>query len=97
MLKKFCFTFIRSDTQAELQLVKEAAIANGASDAVVCTHWADGGKGALELADAVIAATSKPSNFKFLYDLNLSIEEKINRIAKEMYGAGEVILADKVR
>lgn len=76
--------------------MKEAALANGASDAVVCTHWAEGGKGALELADAVSAATSKPSNFRFLYELDLSIEEKINKIAKEMYGAGEVILNDKV-
>ena len=76
--------------------MKEAALSNGATDAVVCTHWANGGKGALELADAVIAATSKPSNFKFLYDLDLSIEEKINTIAREMYGAGEIVLADKV-
>lgn len=77
-------------------MVKEASLANGATSAVVCTHWADGGPGALELADAVVAATSQPSNFKFLYDLNLSIEEKINVIAKEMYGAGEVVLANKV-
>lgn len=88
--------FARSDTPAELQLVKEASLANGATNAVVCTHWAEGGKGALELADAIVAATSKPSNFKFLYDLDLSIEDKINVIAKEMYGAGEVVLADKV-
>ncbi|XP_031785536.1 C-1-tetrahydrofolate synthase, cytoplasmic isoform X1 [Nasonia vitripennis] len=87
----------QSDTPAELQLVKEAALANGASDAVVCTHWAEGGQGALELADAVSAATSKPSNFHFLYELDLSIEEKINKIAKEMYGAGEVVLNDKVK
>ncbi|XP_033229274.1 C-1-tetrahydrofolate synthase, cytoplasmic isoform X2 [Belonocnema kinseyi] len=86
-----------SDTQAELELVKEAAIASGAADAVICTHWADGGPGAVDLADAVVAATKKPSNFKFLYDVNSGIVEKINTIAKEMYGAGEVILADKVK
>ncbi|XP_058796751.1 C-1-tetrahydrofolate synthase, cytoplasmic [Phymastichus coffea] len=87
----------QTDTQAELQFVKKACLENGATDAIVCTHWADGGKGALELADAVIAATSKPNNFKFLYDLNLSIEDKINTVAKEMYGAGEVVLADQVK
>lgn len=86
-----------TDTEAELKLIKDAAIETGASDAVICTHWADGGAGATALADAVIAATEKPSNFKPLYDLNLSIEEKINVIAKEMYGAGEVVLADKVK
>lgn len=89
--------FVRTDTQAELQIVKEAAVAAGASDAVICNHWSEGGLGALDLADAVIAATEKPSTFKFLYDLDNGIEEKINIIAKEMYGAGEVVLADKVK
>ncbi|XP_043582317.1 C-1-tetrahydrofolate synthase, cytoplasmic isoform X1 [Bombus pyrosoma] len=86
-----------TDTQAELELVKRAAIESGATDAAICNHWAEGGAGATELADAVIAATNKVSNFKVLYDLNIGIEEKINIIAKEMYGAGEVVLADKVQ
>ena len=76
--------------------MKKAAIASGAADAVICTHWAEGGTGALGLADAVIAATNHKNNFKLLYDINLSIVDKINTIAKEMYGAGEVILVDKV-
>ncbi|XP_076666632.1 pug C-1-tetrahydrofolate synthase, cytoplasmic [Andrena cerasifolii] len=86
-----------TDTPAELELVKQAAISSGASNAVICNHWAEGGAGATELADAVIAATKTPSNFKVLYDVNASIEEKINTIAKEMYGAGKVVLADKVQ
>ncbi|XP_043258125.1 C-1-tetrahydrofolate synthase, cytoplasmic [Colletes gigas] len=86
-----------TDTQAELALVKQGAIASGATDAVVCQHWAEGGAGATDLADAIIAATDKPSNFKVLYDVHDSIEEKINTIAKEMYGAGQVALADKVQ
>ncbi|XP_076235203.1 pug C-1-tetrahydrofolate synthase, cytoplasmic [Calliopsis andreniformis] len=86
-----------TDTKAELELVKQAAIESGATNAVICTHWAEGGAGATELADAVIATTEKPSNFKVLYDINASIEEKINIIAKEMYGAGQVVLADKVQ
>lgn len=77
-------------------MVKQAALANGAADAVICNHWAEGGQGAVELADAVIAAANKPSNFKFLYDLNTSIEDKIKTIATEMYGAGEIKYADKV-
>ncbi|CAL7948584.1 unnamed protein product [Xylocopa violacea] len=85
-----------TDTQAELELVKQAAIKSGAADAVLCNHWAEGGAGAVELAEAVIAVTSKPSNFKLLYNLNIGIEEKINIIAREMYGAGQVIFADKV-
>lgn len=69
---------------------------SGAADAVICTHWAEGGSGALALADAVIAATEKPSNFKMLYDLEDSIENKIEKIAKEMYGAGQIVFAEKV-
>lgn len=86
-----------TDTQSELELIKEAAIKSGAIDAIVCNHWAEGGAGATALADAVIAATNKNYNFKVLYDLNINIEEKINIIAKEIYGAGQVILADKVQ
>ncbi|XP_043501518.1 C-1-tetrahydrofolate synthase, cytoplasmic isoform X1 [Polistes fuscatus] len=86
-----------TDTEAELQLIKKVVSESGAVNTVICTHWADGGAGAADLADAVIAATKIPSNFKPLYDLNLSIEEKINIIAKEMYGAGEVVLAEKVK
>jgi formyltetrahydrofolate synthetase len=59
-------------------------------DAVVSTHWADGGKGAIKLAEAVIRAAEKPSQFKFLYPLELSIKQKIETIAKEIYGADGV-------
>nr|XP_031833819.1 C-1-tetrahydrofolate synthase, cytoplasmic [Nomia melanderi] len=86
-----------TDTKAELELIKEEAIRSGAADAVICNHWSQGGTGATDLADAVIAATNKSSDFKVLYDLNISIEEKINVIAKKMYGAGQIVLADKVQ
>ncbi|KAK4884100.1 hypothetical protein RN001_000371 [Aquatica leii] len=82
-----------SDTEAEINMVKEACIENGAFDAVLCTHWAEGGYGAVDLANAVIAASEQQSNFKFLYDINLSIKEKMNTISKEMYGADGVELA----
>ncbi|XP_032670767.1 C-1-tetrahydrofolate synthase, cytoplasmic isoform X2 [Odontomachus brunneus] len=86
-----------TDTQAELELVRQAALRSGASEAVVCSHWANGGAGATALADAVIAATNTPSNFKVLYNVEDSIEEKINKVAKEIYGAGRVVLAEKVQ
>ena len=53
-------------------------------------HWALGGDGAMELAEAVAAACQQPSNFSFLYPLEQSIKAKIETIAKEMYGAAAV-------
>ena len=79
-----------ADTPAEVELVRQAAVEAGAEDAVVCTHWMDGGKGAVALAEAVVKAAEKPTNFRFLYDLNLSIKEKIEIICKEIYGADGV-------
>ena len=79
-----------TDTQKEVELVRQAAMEAGAEDSVVCTHWMHGGKGAVKLAEAVIKAAEKPSNFKFLYPLELSIKEKIELICKEIYGADGV-------
>jgi formyltetrahydrofolate synthetase len=79
-----------NDTDAEIELVRKIAIEAGAEDAVMSNHWADGGAGAVELGKAVIAAAEKPSNFKFLYDLDLSIKEKIETIAREIYGAASI-------
>jgi methylenetetrahydrofolate dehydrogenase (NADP+) / methenyltetrahydrofolate cyclohydrolase / formyltetrahydrofolate synthetase len=75
------------DKQVEVDLVCQAAREAGAMEAVVCTHWMDGGNGALALAEAVVRAAEKPSSFKFLYPLELSIKEKIEMICKEIYGA----------
>jgi len=79
-----------TDTEAELDLVREAALKAGAEDAVKCTHWAEGGKGAKDLAEAVVAACEKPSQFEFLYPLDVPIKEKIETIATKIYGAGGV-------
>jgi methylenetetrahydrofolate dehydrogenase (NADP+)/methenyltetrahydrofolate cyclohydrolase/formyltetrahydrofolate synthetase len=79
-----------SDTPAEVELVRKAAVEAGAEDAVVCTHWMEGGKGAQKLAELVVKTAEKPSNFKFLYPLDLSIKEKIEIICKEIYGADGV-------
>lgn len=87
-----------TDTAAELELVRQTAEANGAQRAVIARHWSEGSAGATELAEALIAATEAPkSNFRFLYDLNSTIEEKIVKIAKEMYGAGSVEFAPQVK
>lgn len=79
-----------ADTDAELEMVRKYAKGQGAEDAIRSTNWADGGKGAKELAAKVVEACEKPSNFKFLYPLELSIKEKIEVIAKEIYGADGV-------
>ncbi len=79
-----------ADTPAEVELIRKAALEFGAMDAVVATHWADGGAGAVKLAEAVIKAAQKPNDFKFLYPLELSIKEKIETIAREIYRADGV-------
>jgi formyltetrahydrofolate synthetase len=80
----------KTDTPAEIEVIRKAALEAGAEDAIVATHWMEGGKGALKLAEAVVKAAEKPSNFKFLYPLDLSIKEKIELICKEIYGADGV-------
>ena len=80
----------QGDTEAELEVIREYAIGQGAEDSVVTTHWADGGNGAAKLAEAVVAACEKPSNFEFLYPLDWSIKQKIEKIAVDIYGADGV-------
>jgi formyltetrahydrofolate synthetase len=80
----------KDDTDNEVALVRRLAIEAGAADAVVSNHWALGGAGAVELGKAVITAVEKPANFHFLYSLDLSIKEKIEKIVKEIYGGAGV-------
>ncbi|HRK48952.1 MAG TPA: formate--tetrahydrofolate ligase [Pyrinomonadaceae bacterium] len=82
-----------TDHPEEIEAVKRIAIESGALGAAVSTHWADGGKGAIELAEMVIAAADEPSEFKFLYDLDQPIKAKIETIAKKIYGADDVSYA----
>lgn len=80
-----------TDTPNELELIRKAAVEEGgAEDAVICEHWEKGGEGAVDLAKSVIKAAEKPSKFDFLYPLNMSIKEKIETIAREIYGADGV-------
>uniref|UniRef100_A0A8C2S9Z0 C-1-tetrahydrofolate synthase, cytoplasmic n=1 Tax=Capra hircus TaxID=9925 RepID=A0A8C2S9Z0_CAPHI len=82
----------KTDTEAELDLISRLAKEHGAFDAVKCTHWAEGGKGALALAEAVQRAAAAPSSFQLLYDLKLPVEDKIRIIAQKIYGADDIEL-----
>jgi len=80
----------KDDTPAELEMIREYAIGQGAEGSVVSTHWADGGQGAASLAEAVVAACEKPSSFGFLYPVDWPIKQKIETIATDIYGADGV-------
>lgn len=86
--------FSRSDSPAELELIRSKSIEAGADAAVVSNHWAHGGAGAKALAEAVIEACEGESSFKFLYELDLPIAQKIEIIAKEIYRADGIELSD---
>jgi methylenetetrahydrofolate dehydrogenase (NADP+) / methenyltetrahydrofolate cyclohydrolase / formyltetrahydrofolate synthetase len=78
------------DTDREIELVRRIAVDAGAEDAVPSEHWAKGGAGAVDLANAVIAACERPSNFNFLYPVDIPIKDKIEAIATKVYGADGV-------
>jgi formyltetrahydrofolate synthetase len=82
--------YFPTDTDKEIEIVKKVAKEAGAYDAVVSNHWTWGGDGATELAQVVADAANQPSEFKFLYELDTSIEEKVETIAKKIYGAASV-------
>uniref|UniRef100_A0A4W6CMY6 formate--tetrahydrofolate ligase n=1 Tax=Lates calcarifer TaxID=8187 RepID=A0A4W6CMY6_LATCA len=82
-----------TDTKAEIDLVCQIAKECGASDAVPCHHWAQGGRGSLELAQAVNEAASRSSKFQFLYNTETPIAEKIKTIAQKVYGADDIELS----
>ncbi len=84
-----CINCFHTDTKAEIAMVRKAAEAAGARCAV-STHWADGGDGALELADAVKDACEEENEFKFLYPMEMKLRDRVAIIAKEVYGADGV-------
>jgi len=79
-----------TDTDKEIEAVRKIALDAGAFDAVESNVWADGGKGGENLARAVVKAADEPSEFKFLYPLDISIKEKIETITTKIYGADGV-------
>uniref|UniRef100_A0A161MDR5 formate--tetrahydrofolate ligase n=1 Tax=Triatoma infestans TaxID=30076 RepID=A0A161MDR5_TRIIF len=86
----------KTDTPKEWELVKKASLEFGAISAVVSDHWSKGGEGALDLADAVIAACNQNITFRQLYELDLPLIAKAEIVAKEMYEAAKMIIPDEV-
>lgn len=79
-----------NDSEEEISWLKQACQDLGGIKAVVSGGWANGGSGCTDLAQAVVNAVEEPSDFKPLYDWNSSVKEKIQTIASEVYGAGEI-------
>ncbi len=80
-----------TDTDAELEMVRKAAIEEGGAYAAeICKHWELGSGGAIDLANKVVEASKLSSDFRFIYPLDVSIKEKIETIAREVYGADGV-------
>ncbi|ETN79735.1 formate--tetrahydrofolate ligase [Necator americanus] len=93
-----CVNRFTTDTNRELELVVSRALAHGARNAVISSHWSKGGAGAIPLANAVVEATSGHNeNFRFLYPLSIPLEEKIDIIAREIYGADGVDFTKEAR
>jgi len=84
-----CINRFHTDTEAEIALVRKAAEGAGARCAV-STHWANGGEGALELAEAVKEASEDENEFRFLYPLEMKLRDRVETIAKVVYGADGV-------
>ncbi len=85
-----------SDTEAELRLLQQKVAALGAK-AVVCRHWAEGGAGAEDLAHEVVALARQPNRFRLLYPDDLPLWDKIETVARKIYGADGISADTKVR
>jgi len=81
-----CINSFHTDTKAEIAMVRKAAEGAGARCAF-SSHWANGGDGALELADTVTEACNEKNDFKFLYPMEMKLRERVDKIAKVVYGA----------
>jgi formate--tetrahydrofolate ligase len=87
-----------TDTDAEFDLIKQTVKDEFGAEAVLCRHWAEGGKGAIELAEKVVAIVeSGKSHYKPLYDLDLKITDKMRKIAREIYRASDISLDAKAK
>ena len=89
-----CLNGFYTDTAEEVRLVRRVAEAAGAYMAH-SEHWLKGGEGARELAEAVVTAANEKNHFHFLYELDLPLRQRIERIAKEIYGAAGVSYSDE--
>jgi len=91
-----CVNQFPTDTQAELEAVAKNVKAHGAACAI-SSHWADGGRGAQDLAEAVVAALEGPSSFAPLYPNDMALDDKIRTVAQKIYRASDVIFTDEAR
>ncbi len=89
-----CINKFYTDTEAEVELVRRIAEEYGA-EAAVSDHWLKGGEGAIELAEKVAAISQEEKDFKYLYDLEMPLAERIDTIAREVYGAKGATFTDK--
>ena len=84
------------DTDAEVQMLMDKMAHHGAK-VVLARHWAEGGKGAAEVAKEVVRLCEEPSNFKFVYDEQATLWDKMKAIATKIYGASDITADSKVR
>jgi methylenetetrahydrofolate dehydrogenase (NADP+) / methenyltetrahydrofolate cyclohydrolase / formyltetrahydrofolate synthetase len=84
-----CINSFHTDTKAEIAMVRKAAEAAGARCAF-SEHWLKGGDGALELADVAMEASNQKNDFKFLYPKEMKLRDRVDKIAKVVYGADGV-------
>jgi formyltetrahydrofolate synthetase len=89
-----CINRFSTDTEAEIEMVRKIAEQNGAL-AAVSEHWRKGGAGAIELAEMVVHSCQQKNDFRFLYDLSTPLRQRIELIAKDVYGADGVTYTDK--
>lgn len=87
----------QTDTDAEVDAIKRAAIKAGAFDAVASNHWENGGEGAIPLAKAIVEATKQPKKFQYLYNLHDSVEAKLESIVKNLYGGAKVQISPEAQ
>jgi formyltetrahydrofolate synthetase len=85
-----CINAFSTDTKEEVALVRRMAEKEGARVAF-SEHWMKGGEGALEFADAVIDACNEKTKFKYLYPLEMPLRQRVELIAKKVYGADDVL------
>jgi len=92
-----CINRFTADKDSEIEAIRERALAAGAECVVVSNVWAEGGDGGREVAEALVVACEKPSNFKFTYPEDATIAEKIEAIAMNIYGADGVKFSPKAK
>ena len=84
-----------ADTDREIEALKnECKKLN--IEAITCEHWAKGGNGTIDLANKVVELADQPNNFKYIYEENIPLIDKVRNIAKEIYRADDVIADKKI-